>query len=231
MDIKTRLHWKVIDYYQKTLIVQNELNKQKKDLYKHLKEFKKVSSFLNEINYIIDRMVSIKEILIPELEEELNLSFPTSELMLIALTRPSIRNIFSDLKIYFSQKNNCPIDLTDFDILASTGYAANVLALLGDAVLDLAVIEITWDPLISTTGELTIKRKNLVSNEKLAKVCDRFDLRSYSLKRLNDPSQRLIKGKTLDHEKGTIVEAILGVIYLERNLDGVVKVLPDLIDL
>jgi len=231
MNFKTRLQWKDIYYYQKTLIVRNGLYHNKENLQSHLKEFKKVSNFLDEINHILDTMVSIEEVLIPKLEEELDLSFTSSELLMIALTRPSIRNIFSDLKIYFSQKKDYPLDLTDFDILASTGYIANVLALLGDAVLDLAVVEIMWDPLLSTTGDLTIKRKDFVSNKKLAKVCDRFNLRNYSLKRLNDPSQRLIKGKTLEHEKGTIVEAILGVIYLESSLEGVRCILPNLIPL
>jgi len=108
------------------------------------------------------------------------------------------------------------------------GEFGNVLALIGDAALDLAIIKFLWDSFdssITTVGEITETRKEFVSNENLAKVCDRLNLYEYRLDRLNIPISTT-KKETINHEKATLVEALFGVIYLEYDFEGILKMIP-----
>jgi dsRNA-specific ribonuclease len=52
----------------------------------------------------------------------------------------------------------------------SVDKAAKVLALIGDAAISLALIQILWQPNISNVGELSTRRSEYASNENLAKV-------------------------------------------------------------
>ena len=79
---------------------------------------------------------------------------------------------------------------------------------------------------LATVGELTTKRREIVSNEYLAKVCDQWDLYDFRLSRLYEPTTKDAKEKTIEQEKATLVEAIFGVIYLEFGLQHLVRILP-----
>jgi len=221
------LRWKAIDFLHKTRLISDKLRELRDNLpNKDAKDFKKLTKFLDELNYLLNTMERINTELIPRLEKKLRIGFSTPELVMFSLTRPSIKNIFTDIQTYFIKNGHSPIDIKDFDNLASTGDAANVLALLGDAVLDLATIEMMWDSSLSTVGDLTAKRKALVSNKNLASWCDSLELYKYKLQRLNVPSRKGAKHKTIEHEKGTLVEALLGVIYIENGYNGVLKSIP-----
>ena len=93
-------------------------------------------------------------------------------MVIFTLARPSIRNIFEDLNTHFKDDVNRPLSKEELMELASSGDAAVVFALIGDAALDLAIVQILWDSSLSKTGELTIKRKNVVSNNNLAIYCE-----------------------------------------------------------
>ncbi|MHA1975011.1 MAG: ribonuclease III domain-containing protein [Candidatus Hodarchaeales archaeon] len=221
------LYWKAIDFFHKTRISREKIKDVRDKLPdSEAKEFKKLTRFLEELDHLLKTMKRINNDLIPSLETKLRIKFSTPELLMFALTRPSSRNIFADLKTFFSKNGDPPFNIDDFDDLASTGDAANVLALVGDAVLDLAVIEALWDSSLSTVGELTSKRMRIVSNQNLAKWCDSLGLYEFQLQRLQDPTKANAKDKTLEHEKGTLVEALLGVIYLENGYNGVLKAVP-----
>ena len=83
-----------------------------------------------------------------------------------------------------------------------------------------------WDSSLTTAGHLTTKRKDIVSNANLAKVCDKWNLYNHRLKRKIDPSEENSQNSTIDHEKATIVEAIFGVIYLEFGFQKISSTLP-----
>jgi len=83
-----------------------------------------------------------------------------------------------------------------------------------------------WDSSLTTAGRLTTKRTEIVSNANLAKVCDRWNLYDYRLKRKIDPSEENAQNNTIDHEKATLVEAIFGVIYLEFGFQKIGNTLP-----
>ena len=130
--------------------------------------------------------------------------------------------MFNELKIY-SQSNFgiFPLDSDDFEALIHMPDAAKVLALLGDAVIDLALVQIHWNPSISKVGELSKKRSKFASNMKLASICDRWDLYEYRIHQ--DPYAPDTKRETVDHVKGTIIEAIFGVVYIESGLEQVIS--------
>ena len=109
-------------------------------------------------------------------------------------------------KHFNNQKNN-PLKIDEYKELASSGDAANVLAL-------------------TTVGKLTKKRPGIVANDNLARICDEWNLFNYCLNRLNDPSEKNAKPKTIEHEKGTLIEAIYGVIYLEFGFVELIRTIP-----
>ena len=59
----------------------------------------------------------------------------------------------------------------------------------------------------------------------MAKLCEKWNLYDYRMKRLNVPSELNAKVKTIEHEKATLVEAIYGVIYLEFGYDELIRTL------
>ncbi|GAH38214.1 unnamed protein product, partial [marine sediment metagenome] len=130
------------------------------------------------------------------------------------------------LKSFLSRKSNAILTEDEFAELGASGDAGNVLALVGDAVLDLAIVQTLWDSSIATVGKLTEERTKIVSNEHLAKVSDEWHLFDYRLSRLKEPTKKESKIETIVHEKATLVEAIYGVIYLEFGFEEIVRLVP-----
>ncbi|GAH46780.1 unnamed protein product [marine sediment metagenome] len=192
----------------------------------HTKKRATLSGFLVELNHILEQMEKIKKIIIPKLENLFRLTFPTPEMVMFALARPSIRNIFEDLNTHFKDDGNRPLSEEELIELASSGDAAVVLALIGDAALDLAIVQILWDSSLSKTGALTTKRKKVASNKNLAIYCDEWGLYSCRLNRLQANPMDDPKTETIEHVKGTLVESIMGVVYLEFGLKELLRIVP-----
>ena len=222
-----RLKWNAIGLEKRTQLLYDTLQKEKDNLPpEHLNKHKRLQGFLDQVNYISDKIRRIQNELIPKLEEIFKVEFKTPELVMLALCRPSIRNIYQDLENHFVVQKNNPLKRDDYKELASSGDAANVLALIGDSVLDLSVVQTLWDSSLATVGRLTTKRASIVANDNLAKICDQWNLHDFRLNRLNDPSELNAKLKTIQHEKATLVEAIYGVIYLEFGFEELLRVIP-----
>ena len=102
------------------------------------------------------------------------------------------------------------------------------MATLGDSALKLAVIHILWSEGIIDKGKITIVKERIEKNSNLAKYCDQLHLyenRIYVESEIFDP-----KPKTIDHIKGTLVEAILGIYYLEKGLQDTLVLIKSLED-
>ena len=225
--MQDKLKWNAIGLVKKTKMLREYIEQEKKDLpVDHTKKIGTLSGFLDELNHLLEQMERIQKIIIPKLEKLFNLTFPTPEMVMFALARPSIRNIFEDLNTHFKDAENRPLGEEELMELASSGDAAVVLALIGDAALDLAIVQILWDSSLSKTGELTIKRKKVVSNNNLALYCDEWGLYSCRLNRLRASSTDDTKTETLEHVKGTLVESILGVVYQEFGLKELLGIAP-----
>ena len=225
--MERKLKWNAIGFERKTKQLFEILKNQKEEFPStHSKEHRKLDLFLNELKNLIETIDKIQQKLIPQLEKILRIKFPTPELILIALSRPSIRTNYEQIEEHFQKYPPNPLKSDEYSELASSGDAANVLALIGDAVLDLAVVQSLWDSSLATAGDLSCKRIDLVSNMNLAKVCDEWKLYEYRLQRHHLPTKQLSKEETIEHEKATLVEAIYGVIYLEFGFEELVRTVP-----
>lgn len=225
--MEKRLKWNAVGLIGKTQKLREKIKQDQAILpADHARDFRKLQGYLNELDYLLDQMNNIQHNVIPKLEDQIRIKFPTPELILISLSRPSIRNIFDNLNGYFEKQDSSPINPEEFDELAATGDAANVLALVGDAALDLAVVEMLWDSSLKTAGVLTTKRTEIVSNAKLASICDRWNLYEARLRRFKEPTEYQSLNEKIEHEKATLVEAIFGVIYLEFGFKEVLRILP-----
>ncbi len=222
-----RLKWNAIGFEKKTQLLYKTLQQEKDELPEdHISKHKTLQGFLDQLSHVLDKMNRIQKELIPKLEEIFNLEFRTPELVMLSLCRPSIRNIYKDMEMHFNYQKNNPLKLDDYKELASSGDAADVLALIGDAVLDLSVVQTLWDSSLATAGKLSKKREEIVANDNLAKFCDEWNLYEFRLNRTHDPSEKNAKPKTIQHEKGTLVEAIYGVIYLEFGFEELIRTVP-----
>lgn len=227
VNLEKKLKWNAIGLLKKTEKLLKYLQKEKENTpSSHSSEIKKLDGFIEELTYILNRMNRIDQTLISQLEKKFRVVFPTPEMIYIALSRPSIRTVYENLKSYLCKKPDTVLSETEFVELGTSGDAGNVLALIGDAVLDLAVVQTLWDSSISTVGNLTEERTKIVSNEQLAKVCDEWNLVDYRLNRSKEPTKKESKIETIVHEKATLVEAIYGVIYLEFGFEELVRLVP-----
>ncbi|UYP48597.1 hypothetical protein NEF87_004882 [Candidatus Lokiarchaeum ossiferum] len=90
--------------------------------------------------------------------------------------------------------------------------------------------EIPWieGSSLSKIGDLTQKREKIVKNDHLAVICDRWQLFEHRIKRVHEGTTAPNNSKKIIHEKGTLVEAIFGVIYLEMGFEEVLRVIPSI---
>ena len=225
--MQEKLKWNAIGLARKTQLLQRYILEEKNAIpVDHTNKHAKVQRYLDELNHLLERMEKIEKILIPKLEKIFRLKFTTPELIMLALSNTSIRKIFEDLNAHFTNDSNRPLKEEELMELASSGDAAKVLALIGDAALDLAIVQLLWNLSLSTTGKLTEKRKEVASNSNLAKYCDQWGLYNCRLNRFRVIEPEITKLETINHEKGTLVESILGVIYLEFELEVLLRIVP-----
>jgi 23S rRNA maturation mini-RNase III len=228
--MQDKLKWNAVGLVKNTKLLKEYIEQEMREKEKqpaHLKgKTAPLQGYLDELKYMIDQMEKIDKIIIPKLEHLFHLQFSTPEMIMLALATKSVRTIFENLNIHFRSDPNRPLTEQELMELASSGDAAVVLALIGDAALDLAIVQTLWDSSLSKTGELTKKREKVASNENLAKFCDEWNLYTSRLHRLDAPKSAETKEKTLEHEKGTLVESVLGVVYLEFELKELLRIVP-----
>ena len=224
--MQERLKWNAIGLQNKTLLLKKKISEEKaKTPPENLKDLRKLQIYLDELSHLLEIMDKIQSELIPKLEGIFRVKYKTPELVMLALARPSIRNIYDDLEKFFEIRFDNPLKADEYKQLATSGYSAEVLALVGDRVIDLAVVQLLWDKTSATVGKITEKKKEIVSNENLSRLSELWNLFNYRLGRLQIPIPENIKEDTIEHEKGTLVEALYGVLYLEFGFQEVFRTL------
>lgn len=186
----------------------------------HKKEKRKVSKWIHEVEYFRDRVNYLMKEKMVEIEKEISHKFETPELFPLAFIQPSTSNLFREIEIYFGNNNTSKIRPGVLSDLYNLGEAEKVLAFIGDAAIDIVLVQILWEPNISRVGELSLKKAELASNRNMARLCDKWDLYDNRI-HLDPPTALESKEDAINHVKGTIVEAIYGIIYLEAGIDGV----------
>ncbi len=221
-----KLQWNIRGVFDKLWLLKEELERilsivpqeTIKESEKNRK-IRKINRWIGQLNEIHKNVEYIKTVKMGQVEKSLNYQFSTPDLFVLSLVQPSFKNIFNDLKTSAFDSEIKSLSDNDFEEFQHMDEAAKVLALIGDAVIDIALVQILWVPNLSNVGTLTKGRAEIASNKNLARLCDKLGL--YDCRLHLDPPAPDIKDVKINHSKGTIVEAIFGVMYLEQGLEQV----------
>ncbi|MCK4740359.1 MAG: hypothetical protein KAT22_02350 [Candidatus Thorarchaeota archaeon] len=171
---------------------------------------------LTSMQSLIDR---VKDSLRPKLEEVLGVSLHKNELLLVALFQPSTKNLFLEMIDEFPSKQE------ELKHLVALSEMAEALALVGDAAISLAALHHVWQPKSIDAGVLTQKRSDIVNNEHMAELCDNWGLYEHRIH--FDP--HAVSKSEMEHDKGTLLEAIYGIVYIEQGLEKVKELIRYLV--
>ncbi len=180
----------------------------------------KIDRWKVQIEEIVTRIGYIKNELTPNLEKILGVKIQNKEFLVTAMFQPSTKNLFLEIQAEYQGEKN-PLSAYDLEHLVSLSEAAKVIALLGDAVISMAVLYHIWQPSVVDVGRLTQRKSNIVSNENMANLCDEWNL--YENRIHFDPA--VPSRSEIDHDKGTLVEAVYGIIQMEHGFEKVMKVI------
>ncbi len=186
----------------------------------------KIERWLLDIGSIQGSLKRVREDLVPELENILEIEFKVKELFQVAMFQPSTKNLFLELETQYRRSKNNPLDSEGFAEMANLGEMAKVLALVGDAVISSAVLQHLWEPHLGDAGKITLRKSEIVSNKHMARLCDEWGLYDYRIH--FDPGTP--SKSEMEHDKGTLLEAIYGIIYLEHEYKMVLKKVTHLIN-
>jgi len=186
----------------------------------------KLERWLVDLASIQKGLKRVREKLVPYLEKTLETHFEHKELFQLAMFQPSTKNLFSELETQYRGCENAPLDYGSFEELINLSEMAQVLALIGDAVVSSAVLQHLWKPHVGDAGKITQRKAEIVSNEHMAKLCDKWGLYKYRIHFDPDTPSRLEE----NHDKGTLVEAVYGIIYIEHEYRRVLKLVTHLIN-
>jgi dsRNA-specific ribonuclease len=186
----------------------------------------KLEKWLVDLASVQEGLKRVREILVPYLEKTLETHFENTELFQLAMFQPSTKNLFSELETQYRGCENTPLDNNSFEELINLSEMAQVLALIGDAVVSSAVLQHLWKPHVGDAGKITQRKAEIVSNEHMAKLCDKWGLYKYRIHFDPDTPSKLEE----NHDKGTLVEAVYGIIYIEHEYRRVLKLVTHLIN-
>lgn len=183
----------------------------------------KVDRWEEQIQEINDRIKYIKKTLAPIIEKSFDLKIKNKEALVTALFQPSTKNLFLEIEAEYRGNEN-PFKDNSFNDLVSLSEIAKRLALLGDAAIAMAVIHHLWQS-EDEVGKLTQDKSTIVSNEHLADLCDKWGLYKH---RIHFDPETPSKGE-IQHDKGTLVEAVYGIVQMEHGFEHVLKNINHLI--
>ncbi len=208
------LKWESIDIKKEleviVSIIEDEVQKTPR---RNTRTLGKLRRWKTECKQIQVGLQKIKKHIKPHLQGLFGLDLDRNGLLTAAMFQPSTRNLFLEMRIHYVVSKERLLDLHTVDELASLSDFAKVLALLGDAAIDMAILHHLWQPRAVDVGQLTQERARIVSNEHLAEKCDEWKL--YENRIHFDPATP--SKSEIEHIKGTLVEAIFGVMYLEAG--------------
>ena len=186
----------------------------------------KIERWLLDIGSIQGSLKKIREDLVPYLEGVLGITFEKKELFQVAMFQPSTKNIFMELETQYRRSKEDPLGSDGFAEMINLGEMAKVLALVGDAVISSAVLQHLWEPHLGDAGKITVRKAEIVSNEHMARLCDKWNLYEHRIHFDPDTPSK----SEMEHDKGTLLEAVYGIIYLEYEYKMILKQVPHLIN-
>ena len=186
----------------------------------------KLDRWEEDIGDIQDSIKRIENELVPRLEKILEIEHRNTELFLVAMFQPSTKNLFLELETQYRRSANDPLGGDGFAEMINLSEMSKVLALIGDAVISSAVLQHLWEPHLGDAGKITQKKAEIVSNNHMAKLCDKWKLYEYRIHfDPNTPSK-----SEMNHDKGTLLEAVYGIIYIEYQYKMIHRLVSHLIN-
>jgi len=186
----------------------------------------KIERWLKEIRYIQKSMERIEDKLVPKLEKILKIKFRNKELFLVAMFQPSTKNLFLELETQYRRSAEDPLGQDGFAEMINLGEMSKVLALIGDAVISSAVLQHLWEPHLGDAGKITQRKAEIVSNNHMAILCDEWGLYKFRIHFDPDTPSK----SEMNHDKGTLLEAVYGIIYIEYEYKMIHKLVSHLIN-
>jgi len=186
---------------------------------------RKAERWMYQLSSILEGVVQIRENLAPKLEKELGVSLGQNELLQVAMFQPSTKNLFMEVETHFRRSKGNPLGKDGFIDLLALSDMSQVIALVGDAAISMAVLHHLWKPTTADAGTLTQNRADIVSNQNLAKVCDNWNIYEHRIH--FDPG--IPNQSELEHDKGTLLEALYGIIYIHYGLEKVDELITHLL--
>jgi ribonuclease-3 len=171
----------------------------------------KMKRWITQLTSILSLIDQVKDSLRPKLEKVLEVSLHKNELLLVAMFQPSTKNLFLEMMDEFPSKQE------ELEHLVALSEMAEALALVGDAAISLAALHHVWQLKAVDVGVLTQRRSDIVNNEHMAELCDNWGL--YELRIHFDP--HAVSKSEMEHDKGTLLEAIYGIVYIEHGLEKI----------
>jgi len=183
-----------------------------------LHDTRKMDAWIEKVDEILQIIEGIRATVRPRVEADLGFSPGTEEQLILSMFQPSTRNLFAEIEVHFRDHAGCALSSEELLQMAALPQAAETLAWIGDAALKIGVLPEIWTPQVAEAGVLTERRKAYESNANQAILCDRWQLYDHRIH--FDP-----EGPRADetHVKGTLVESILGMIFLDGGLRAVAR--------
>jgi len=181
----------------------------------------KFSRWAEDLEKILEQISLFEKHAVPLITADLEYTFGHRNLVLTAMMQPGTRTIYSEIKTVFEHDPKFPVSPEDLDFLITAPDTAASLAWVGDTAIKYAFLFSVRQKEI-TPEKLHDSRKALETNENLSELCDRWHLYRYRFYQDSPEPQQ----KKLEKIKGTFTEAIFGVIFVEKGIEGVLKALP-----
>jgi dsRNA-specific ribonuclease len=217
---RMKLAWKPVQIEMKLGTLLKTIDKTSdKTTEKKLRLHAKLERWRKQMENMQQGLEYINSNLIPKIERILNLRIKNQELVQVAMFQPSTKNLFLELETHYKNEGVDPLGDHGFADLIALSEVAQVIALIGDAAIDMGVLCQLWRPDPSNVGQLTQEKSKIVSNEHMADLCDRWGLYEHRI----HFDMGVQSAAEIEHDKGTLVEAIFGIIQMEYGFTKVMK--------
>jgi len=190
-----------------------------------LKREGRTQKSIEDISEIEKRFERIKEVYIPRIKTATGHEFLNPDLFFFVF-------LYKEIVMVFNEAQNNPVKSNGIKLLSSQDLGEmmevsedrQTLAYIGDAVLETAVMASTWSSQetqkIPLSKFLHNERNKLVENEPLSRFWDSLTINDSPII-ANLPPEN-------DETKGTSMESVFGIIFLEGGLGAVETALQNL---
>lgn len=183
--------------------------------------FKKLLPGITEIEREYNR---IKNYSIPKIKIATGHPFSNPSLFLFVFLHEEINKVFNEAGHILGKTDEVSLPEGDIEEMKETSENRLTLAHIGDAALEIGVLASIWPQ----SDVSSIPRKKLLHDER-GKLVDNVPLSQF-WDSLNLNDEKILKHRDNDsvENKGTSMEAVFGIIYLESGLDAVEDALKNL---